>query len=94
MTYFVYILASKPRGTLYVGVTNSLTRRIFEHKHKLIEGFTERYDVNLLVWYESSESIESAIAYEKKLKRWRREWKIEMIEKQNPKWVDLYQKII
>lgn len=94
MTYFVYILASKPRGTLYVGVTKSLTRRIFEHKHKLIEGFTERYDVNLLVWYESSESIESAIAYEKKLKRWRREWKIEMIEEQNPEWVDLYQQII
>lgn len=94
MTYFVYILASKPRGTLYVGVTNNLIRRVFEHKNKLIEGFTERYDVNLLVWYELSESIESAIAYEKKLKRWRREWKIEMIEKQNPKWVDLYQKII
>lgn len=94
MTYFVYILASKPRGTLYVGVTNNLIRRIFEHKNKLIEGFTEQYDVNLLVWYESSESIESAIAYEKKLKRWRREWKIEMIEKQNPEWVDLYQQII
>ncbi len=94
MTYFVYILASKPRGTLYVGVTNNLTRRVFEHKNKLIEGFTERYDVNLLVWYESSESIESAIVYEKKLKRWRREWKIEMIEKQNPGWVDLYQEII
>lgn len=94
MTYFVYILASKPRGTLYVGVTNNLIRRVFEHKNKLIEGFTEQYDVNLLVWYESSESIESAIAYEKKLKRWRREWKIEMIEKQNPEWVDLYQQII
>ena len=94
MTYFVYILASKPRGTLYVGVTNNLVRRVFEHKNKLIEGFTERYDVNLLVWYESSESIESAILYEKKLKRWRREWKIEMIEKQNPGWVDLYKEII
>ncbi len=94
MTYFVYILASKPRGTLYVGVTNNLTRRVFEHKNKLIEGFTERYDVNLLVWYESSESIESAIAYEKKLKRWRREWKIEMVEKQNPEWVDLYPQIV
>lgn len=94
MTYFVYILASKPRGTLYVGVTNNLIRRVFEHKNKLIEGFTEQYDVNLLVWYESSESIESAIAYEKKLKRWRREWKIEMIEEQNPEWVDLYQQII
>ncbi len=94
MTYFVYILASKPRGTLYVGVTNNLTRRVFEHKNKLIEGFTERYDVNLLVWYESSESIESAIVYEKKLKRWRREWKIEMIEKQNPEWVDLYPQIV
>ncbi len=94
MTYFVYILASKPRGTLYVGVTNNLVRRVFEHKNKLIEGFTERYDVNLLVWYESSESIESAIVYEKKLKRWRREWKIEMIEKQNPEWVDLYPQIV
>ncbi len=94
MTYFVYILASKPRGTLYVGVTNNLTRRVFEHKNKLIEGFTERYDVNLLVWYESSGSIESAIVYEKKLKRWRREWKIEMIEKQNPEWVDLYPQIV
>ncbi len=94
MTYFVYILASKPRGTLYVGVTNNLIRRVFEHKNKLIEGFTEQYDVNLLVWYESTESIESAIAYEKKLKRWRREWKIEMIEEQNPEWVDLYQQII
>ncbi len=94
MTYFVYILASKPRGTLYVGVTNNLVRRVFEHKNKLIEGFTERYDVNLLVWYELSESIESAIAYEKKLKRWRREWKIQMIEKQNPEWVDLYPQIV
>jgi putative endonuclease len=94
VTYFVYILSSKPRGTLYVGVTNNLIRRVFEHKNKLIEGFTEQYDVNLLVWYESTESIESAIAYEKKLKRWRREWKIEMIEEQNPEWVDLYQQII
>ena len=94
MTYYVYILASKPRGTLYVGVTNNLIRRDFEHQNKLIEGFTERYDVSLLVWYESSESIESAIAYEKKLKRWRREWKIEMIENQNPEWVDLYPKIV
>ena len=94
MTYFVYILSSKPRGTLYVGVTNNLIRRVFEHKNKLIEGFTEQYDVNLLVWYESTESIESAIAYEKKLKRWRREWKIEMIEERNPEWVDLYQQII
>jgi putative endonuclease len=94
LTYFVYILASKPRGTLYVGVTNNLIRRVFEHKNKLIEGFTEQYDVNLLVWYESSESIESAIAYEKKLKRWRREWKIEMIEEQNPEWVDLYRQIL
>jgi putative endonuclease len=94
MTYYVYILANKPRGTLYVGVTNNLVRRVFEHKSKLIKGFTERYDVNSLVWYESSESIESAIAYEKKLKRWRRDWKIEMLEKQNAEWVDLYSQII
>ena len=94
MTYYVYILASKPRGTLYVGVTNNLVRRVFEHKNKLMEGFTERYDVNFLVWYEPSESIESAIAHEKKLKRWRRDWKIEMIEKQNPEWIDLYPQIV
>ena len=94
MTYYVYILANKRRGTLYVGVTNNLIRRVFEHKNKLIEGFTERYDVNLLVWYQASESVESAIAHEKKLKRWRREWKIEMIETLNPEWVDLYQQII
>ena len=94
MTYYVYILANKRRGTLYVGVTNNLIRRVFEHKNKLIEGFTERYDVNLLVWYQASESVESAIAHEKKLKRWRREWKIEIIETLNPKWVDLYQQII
>ena len=77
-----------------MGVTNNLIRRVFEHKNKLIEGFTERYDVNLLVWYQASESVESAIAHEKKLKRWRREWKIEMIETLNPEWVDLYQQII
>ena len=94
MTYYVYILANKRRGTLYVGVTNNLIRRVFEHKNKLMEGFTERYDVNLLVWYQASESVESAIAHEKKLKRWRREWKIEMIETLNPEWVDLYQQII
>ena len=94
MTYYVYILASKPRGTLYVGVTNNLVRRVFEHQSKLLEGFTERYDVNLLVWYEMSESIESAIAHEKKLKRWRRDWKIELIETKNPEWVDLYPQII
>ena len=94
MTYFVYILASKPRGTLYVGVTNNLVRRIFEHKNKVVEGFTKRYEVDILVWYEASESIESAISYEKKLKRWRRDWKIELIEKQNPDWLDLYSQII
>ena len=94
MTYYVYILANKRRGTLYVGVTNNLIRRVFVHKNKLMEGFTERYDVNLLVWYQASESVESAIAHEKKLKRWRREWKIEMIETLNPEWVDLYQQII
>lgn len=94
MTYFVYILASKPRGTLYVGVTNNLVRRIFEHKNKVVEGFTKRYEVDILVWYEASESIESAISHEKKLKRWRRDWKIELIEKQNPDWLDLYSQII
>lgn len=94
MTYYVYILANKPHGTLYVGVTNNLIRRIYEHKNKLVEGFTERYNINLLVWYEVSASVESAIAFEKKLKRWRRDWKIELIENKNPKWLDLYGQVI
>ena len=94
MPYFVYILASQRHGTLYVGVTNNLVRRIYEHREKLIEGFTSQYNVTRLVWFDQTESIEEAITHEKRLKRWRREWKIELIEKNNPAWGDLYESIL
>ena len=94
MPYFVYILASQRHGTLYVGVTNNLVRRIYEHREKLIEGFTSQYNVTRLVWFDQTESIEEAITHEKRLKRWRREWKIELIEKTNPTWDDLYERIL
>ena len=82
-TYYVYILANKRNGTLYIGVTNDLKRRVYEHKEKLVEGFTKSYDVNILVWYESTESIESVIIKEKQLKKWNRQWKIRIIEMRN-----------
>ena len=91
---YLYIITNSINNKLYVGVTNNLVRRIFEHKNKVVEGFTKRYEVDILVWYDASESIESAISHEKKLKRWRRDWKIELIEKQNPDWLDLYSQII
>ncbi|PUE15614.1 excinuclease ABC subunit C [Limnohabitans sp. MMS-10A-160] len=94
MAYFVYILASQRHGTLYVGVTNNLVRRIHEHREKLIEGFTSQYNVTRLVWFDQTDSIEEAITHEKRLKRWRREWKIELIEKTNPAWDDLYDGIL
>ena len=94
MPYFVYILASQRHGTLYVGVTNNLVRRIHEHREKLMEGFTSQYNVTRLVWFDQTDSIEEAIAQEKRLKRWRREWKIELIEKTNPTWDDLYDRIL
>lgn len=91
--YYVYILTNKKNGTLYVGVTNNLVRRIFEHKQSLVEGFTKKYKVNRLVYYESTQDINSAIHREKCIKKWRRAWKIELIEKLNPMWDDLYFKI-
>ena len=86
----VYILASKPNGTLYIGVTSNLTQRVWQHKNNLVEGFTKRYGVHRLVWYEAHESMEGAITREKMLKRWKRAWKIELIDKDNPTWSDLY----
>jgi putative endonuclease len=88
--YFSYILASKPYGTLYNGVTNDLLGRVWEHKNDCVEGFTKRYQVHMLVYYEQCESIESAIMREKQIKKWKRRWKIELIEKMNPTWKDLY----
>jgi putative endonuclease len=90
MTYFVYMLASGRHGTLYVGVTNDLARRIFEHKEKLTKGFASKYDVTRLVWYETYDRIDEAIAREKALKKWHRDWKIRLIEEMNPEWEDLY----
>ncbi len=90
----VYILASKRNGTLYIGVTSNLVRRIWEHRNNLVEGFTERYGVHNLVWYELHESMGSAIQREKRLKEWKRRWKIQMIENANPNWEDLYHSIV
>ncbi|TMO56124.1 GIY-YIG nuclease family protein [Pseudoalteromonas aurantia] len=85
-----YILASKPQGTLYIGVTRNLKKRIYEHKHHFVEGFTKRYQVTELVYFETYSDMYSAITREKQLKNWRREWKINLIEKVNPNWDDLY----
>ena len=88
-TYFIYILASKRNGTLYVGMTNDLIRRVYEHKSGLIEGFTKKYSIDKLVYYESTTNVNEAILREKRLKKWKRQWKIELIEKSNPEWRDL-----
>jgi len=88
--YFVYILCNKRNGTLYTGVTSDLIKRIYEHKNKLVDGFTKRYNVHSLVWYEIYRSAEAAINREKQIKKWKRKWKLELIEKNNPDWNDLY----
>jgi len=89
----VYILASKRNGTLYIGLTSNLIKRIWEHKNNLVEGFTKRYSIHKLVWYELHESMESAIEQEMRLKEWKRQWKLELIERTNPNWQDLYDAI-
>jgi putative endonuclease len=86
----VYLLASKPYGTLYIGVTSDLRKRIWQHKNNLVDGFSHKYEVHRLVWFESHESMYTAIEREKNLKNWKREWKINLIEKQNRDWSDLY----
>lgn len=91
MQYYVYIMTNKLNGTLYTGVTNDLIKRIYQHKEKIIPGFTSKYDINHLVYYEIHENIISAITREKQIKKWNREWKINLIEKDNPKWNDLYE---
>ena len=91
--YFVYILTSKRNGVLYIGVTNNLLRRVFEHKKNILKGFTSKYFVNKLVYYEQTNSIQIAIQREKQLKKWYREWKIKLIEDFNPDWKDLYYQI-
>jgi len=88
-SFFVYILASKRNGTLYIGVTSNLEKRLFEHKNDLVDGFTKKYQVHTLVYFEETSSIYSAISREKQLKTWNRQWKIELIEKENPEWREL-----
>ena len=90
----VYIFASKRNGTLYIGVTSDLVKRVWEHRNNTGEGFTKRYGVHQLVWYEMHEGVESAIEREKQLKEWRRKWKLELIESTNPSWRDLYHTIV
>ena len=94
MSFFVYLLASRRHGTLYLGVTNDLVRRVYEHKTKAMPGFTAQYGVDRLVWYETYDEPLPAIAREKELKKWRRDWKIRLIEEQNPEWRDLSPTII
>jgi len=91
---YVYILASTKNGTLYIGVTSNLIKRIWEHKNNVVEGFTQKYHVHTLVWCEGHPSMESAILREKTLKKWKREWKILLIKKRNPQWRDLYAELI
>lgn len=88
--YFVYMLASGPQGTLYIGVTNDLIRRVSEHREGMVAGFTKKYQVHQLVWFEEFGDINDAIAQEKRLKHWRRDWKRSLIERANPGWLDLY----
>jgi putative endonuclease len=89
-TYYVYILASRPSGTLYVGVTNDLVRRVHEHRTDAVPGFTRRYNVKRLVYFEIFDQVEPAIRREKRMKKWPRAWKVRTIEKENPDWNDLY----
>ncbi len=93
MAYYTYILASKPHGTLYTGVTNDLVRRIWEHREELQSGFTEKYGVHRLVWFEEHITAEHAIRREKRLKHWLRAWKLKLIENANPEWRDLWDEI-
>ena len=93
-TYYTYILTNKKKGVLYIGVTNNLIKRTYIHKKKIAGGFTQKYNVNKLVYYEKFNSIISAITREKQLKNWKRTWKIELIEKHNIEWKDLYREIM
>ena len=87
---FVYILASRRYGTLYIGSTFDLARRVFEHKTRAVAGFTAKYGVDRLVWFEAHDTLETALIREKQLKKWKRDWKINLIERDNPHWIDLY----
>ena len=86
----VYLIASKPYGTLYVGVTSDLARRVWEHRVRAVRGFTARYGVDRLVWFEAHDSADAAMLRERQIKEWKRDWKINLIERDNPRWIDLY----
>ena len=94
MAYHVYLLASRRHGTLYLGVTKDLSRRVWEHKTKAVPGFSQKYGADRLVWYEAYDRIDEAIAREKAIKKWRRDWKINLIERTNPCWNDLYPELV
>ena len=93
-TYYVYIMASKRNGTLYIGVTNDLIRRVYEHKNNLVEGFTNKFRVHKFVYWEQSENVDSALQREKPLKKWNRQWKLALIEEHNANWQDLYEQLL
>ena len=90
----VYIMTNQRNGTLYIGVTSGLIKRVWLHKNEVVDGFTKKYKLDILVWYESHETMESAIAREKALKYWHRVWKIRIIEQMNPDWLDLYTELV
>ena len=92
--FYIYILASKKNGTLYIGITSDLIRRIWEHKNNVVKGFTKKYSVHTLVYYEVHPTFETAVQREKNLKKWKRAWKIKLIEEKNSEWRDLYPDIL
>ncbi|MBU0651128.1 GIY-YIG nuclease family protein [bacterium] len=91
--YYTYIITNKPNGTLYIGITSDIIKRVWQHKNKVVEGFSEKYNLNKLVYFEEYTTPEDAIRREKRLKFWKRQWKIDLIEKNNPDWKDLYEDI-
>jgi putative endonuclease len=93
MSYYVYIIASRRDGAIYIGVTNDIVRRVYEHRIKAVPGFTSRYNITRLVWFEIYDDPITAISREKELKKWKRSWKVQLIEKDNPEWNDLYESI-
>ena len=94
MSYWVYIMASKPFGTLYVGMTSELVHRVYQHREGLVDGFTKEHDVKMLVWYEEHATAAAAIQREKNIKHWPRAWKVDLIRKMNPEWRDLFEDIM
>jgi putative endonuclease len=93
MSFFVYVLANKRNETLYIGHTDDLVKRLWQHRNNMMPGFTARYGIKTLIWHEAHETRESAFLRERQIKRWNRAWKLELIEKQNPQWCDLWQEV-